>query len=468
VIQSSTTTTAIAVTAVGTRALSIQGAIPVVLGANGGTTVTTTLVALTFLRQREEFRRALGASSIHDFYNWLALLILVAVKYLGSLLKLLMVGRARDVLTRAVGRNQYLAMASGMGVTVLTQSSTITTSVLVPFAGAGILSPKQIYPVTVGANLGTTFTVVFAAFAPVGQDAQIGLQAAFGNVTERSHPDEARRRPRRQGLTVCSWSWPDHDGGKEDSASDAPARCAGVPSTSARGPSSPLHGKATDVGMDVFIIGITGRIGRLLAGELRDCDDTVRGLVRRGPDGADLAVDGIRTYVGDIATLTSPELADAVRGADVIVFTAGSNGGARNVTEAVDLHGVEKAVEAGRLAGVPRFALVSVFPEAWRERDLPEDEEYYFAAKKDAEVALTHSDLDWLVLRPSLLTDGPVTGRVSLGPAERHGQIGRRDVAVTLALLLHEPRIHRTILELNEGSTPTRSAIERCLRSVAD
>jgi sodium-dependent phosphate cotransporter len=65
------------------------------------------------------------------------------------------------------------------GVTVLTQSSTVTNSVLVPFAGAGILTPAQVYPVTVGANLGTTFTTVFAAFAVVGQDAKIGLQAAF-------------------------------------------------------------------------------------------------------------------------------------------------------------------------------------------------------------------------------------------------------------------------------------------------
>lgn len=104
---------------------------------------------------------------------------LAAVYYLGKLLKLLMVGRARDILTKAVGRNAYLAMASGMGVTVLTQSSTITNSVLVPFAGAGVLTPAQVYPVTVGANLGTTFTTVFAAFAVVGQDAKIGLQAAF-------------------------------------------------------------------------------------------------------------------------------------------------------------------------------------------------------------------------------------------------------------------------------------------------
>jgi sodium-dependent phosphate cotransporter len=106
-------------------------------------------------------------------------LILVAVHFLGKLLKLLMVGRARDIPIKAVGRNAYLTMASGMGVTVITQSSTITTSVLVPFAGAGILVPRQIYPVTVSANLGTTCTVVFAAFAVVGQDAKIGLQAAF-------------------------------------------------------------------------------------------------------------------------------------------------------------------------------------------------------------------------------------------------------------------------------------------------
>ncbi len=250
-IQSSTTTTAIAVTAVGSGALSIEGAIPIILGANVGTTVTTSLVALTFIGNRDEFRRALGASTVHDFYNWLALLvffpveliwhplqrvsealtdalygtdwlpnpahfnivrsatrpveqaviqasahlsetlgplftivigallILVAVRYLGKLLKLLMVGRARAVLVRAVGRNPYLAMASGMGVTVVTQSSTITTSVLVPFAGTGILTPAQVYPVVVGSNLGTTFTVVFAAFASVGQDARIGLQAAF-------------------------------------------------------------------------------------------------------------------------------------------------------------------------------------------------------------------------------------------------------------------------------------------------
>jgi sodium-dependent phosphate cotransporter len=109
-----------------------------------------------------------------------ALAILLVVKYLGKLLKLLMVGRARHILTRAAGGNEYLAMGTGLGATFITQSSTITASILVPFAGAGILTTKQLYPVTVGANIGTTFTALLAAFALFGEPgAKLGLQAAF-------------------------------------------------------------------------------------------------------------------------------------------------------------------------------------------------------------------------------------------------------------------------------------------------
>lgn len=100
-----------------------------------------------------------------------------------------------------------------------------------------------------------------------------------------------------------------------------------------------------------------------------------------------------------------------------------------------------------------------MLPESWRERDLGEEVEYYFAVKKNSDNALSRSDLDWLILRPSLLLDGPGVGTVSLGPAEFHGQIDRHDVAGTLAELLHEPRIGRQILEVNTGSTPIEEAV---------
>ncbi len=217
--------------------------------------------------------------------------------------------------------------------------------------------------------------------------------------------------------------------------------------------------------MDVFIIGITGGIGDLLARKLRSRGDTVHGLVRRDDQQAALAAQGVQATLGDLAGMTVEELAAAFGGVDVIVFSAGSNGGSREVTKAIDGDGVVKAIDAARLAGVERFVLVSVLPESWRERDLGDEVEYYFAVKKGADVAVSRSELNWLILRPSLLVDDPGIGTVSLGPAEFHGQIAREDVAATLAELLHEPRIGRQILELNTGSTPIQEAVRANVRS---
>lgn len=216
--------------------------------------------------------------------------------------------------------------------------------------------------------------------------------------------------------------------------------------------------------MNVFIIGITGSVGGLLARKLLSRRVTVHGLVRREDQQAELTAQGVNARVGDLASMSADELAAAFGDTDAIVFSAGSNGSSREVTKAIDGDGVVKAVEAARLAGVDRFVLVSVLPESWRERDLGEEVEYYFAVKKDADIALSRSDLDWLILRPSLLLDEPGIGTVSLGPAEFHGQIARDDVAETLAELLHEPRIGRQILELNSGSTPIRTAVQANLR----
>lgn len=212
--------------------------------------------------------------------------------------------------------------------------------------------------------------------------------------------------------------------------------------------------------MDVFIIGITGGIGGLLAQKLRARGDAVHGLVRRDDQQVDLQTQGFNTRVGDLSGTTVEELAATIGKVDTVVFAAGSNGGRKEVTKAIDGDGVRNAINAAHLAGVERFALVSVLPESWRERDLSEEVEYYFAVKKETDIALSRSNLNWLILRPSLLLDGPGAGRVSLGPAEAHGQITRDDVASTLAELIHEPRIGWQILELNTGPTPIEEAVQ--------
>jgi NAD(P)H-binding len=80
-----------------------------------------------------------------------------------------------------------------------------------------------------------------------------------------------------------------------------------------------------------------------------------------------------------------------------------------------------------------------------------------------ADVELVHSGLDWVILRPSALTDDPGTGSVSLSMAELHTEISRDDVAATIAVLLHSPGVRRRILEVTRGKTTIASAVTALL-----
>ncbi|MDP9843503.1 NAD(P)H-binding protein [Streptosporangium lutulentum] len=212
--------------------------------------------------------------------------------------------------------------------------------------------------------------------------------------------------------------------------------------------------------MKVFIIGVSGAVGGLLARNLTGRGDDVSGLVRHDEQRANLSARGVDARVGELADMTADSLASMLNGIDAVVYTAGSNGGAKEVTSAIDGEGVVKALEATRRAGVNRFVLVSVLPEAGRGQDLDGDAEFYFAVKKLIDVTVSESDLDWLILRPSMLVDRTGIGAIALGPAQPHDEISREDVAATLAELLHEPRIRRQILELNQGPTPIAKAIQ--------
>ncbi|WP_285042305.1 NAD(P)H-binding protein [Plantibacter sp. LMC-P-059a] len=214
----------------------------------------------------------------------------------------------------------------------------------------------------------------------------------------------------------------------------------------------------------VFIFGISGRVGRLLASRLRTRGMTVSGLTRSSQQAAALQTDGVTTVSGELALAGTEEIAAMVSGFDVVVFTAGSNAGHPDVTDAIDDAALGRVSEA--LSGTrTRLILLSVLPEAWRERSLSDEEEHYFAVKKRAEVALTREPIDWIILRPSLLTDGPGRGTVALGPAELHDEIAREDVAAVLEALVLEPTISRRILELNEGPTAVTEAVGRVARS---
>ncbi|MGD9170889.1 MAG: Na/Pi symporter [Candidatus Thiodiazotropha sp.] len=250
-IQSSSTVTSIIVGLVA-GGMPVEIAIPMVMGANIGTTVTNTIVSLGMVRQGEDFRRAFAAATIHDFFNVLSVviflplevmfgflekmgaylaslmvggesmsvkgfnfikplvkpplnllkdtfgsmgfsdlivgavliilgitLIFFVITAIGKILKVVMVGKAKVILHNAVGRGPVSGITSGTLITVLVQSSSTTTSLIVPLAGSGVFSLRQVYPFTLGANIGTTITALLAATAVTGANAIFALQIAL-------------------------------------------------------------------------------------------------------------------------------------------------------------------------------------------------------------------------------------------------------------------------------------------------
>lgn len=93
------------------------------------------------------------------------LLLFFSILYMGKLLKLAIVGQAKTLLHKAIGRGSLVGIFSGMFVTTLVQSSSTTTSLIVPLAGTGLLTLEEVYPFTLGANIGTCITALIAATA---------------------------------------------------------------------------------------------------------------------------------------------------------------------------------------------------------------------------------------------------------------------------------------------------------------
>lgn len=229
--------------------LPLANAVPMIMGANIGTTVTNTIVSLAHMGRRDEFRRAFEAATCHDFFNFIAVAMFLplelatgylrrsatwltshvggfgGVEYespldavlkaglapLKSVIALVPAQRAQAILTilvsgaliftalllvvrvmrsametrveafvtRVFGRHVLLSLAVGAVVTVMVQSSSITTSLLVPLAGAGVVSLSAVFPITVGANIGTTMTALLASLGASGPNAEAGLSIAL-------------------------------------------------------------------------------------------------------------------------------------------------------------------------------------------------------------------------------------------------------------------------------------------------
>jgi sodium-dependent phosphate cotransporter len=105
--------------------------------------------------------------------------VLAVIYGLNILLKKVVTGRARRLFNAAIGKNGALAVLSGLVTTLIVQSSTLTTVLIVPMAGAGIFTLAQVYPFTLGANIGTPITALMSATAITGDYQVVALQIAI-------------------------------------------------------------------------------------------------------------------------------------------------------------------------------------------------------------------------------------------------------------------------------------------------
>ena len=255
-VQSSSFTTSMTVAFVAAGSISINHAIPIIMGANIGTSVTNILVSLAHVRHRLEFRRSFGAAVVHDFFNVLSVLLFLPLEHafgfiskftgwvaqsldgtklfhedataqmgllkklfsllgkgakwlaidvaglsptiggaviagaaivilflslwmLVKLLRGLLQGHLSGVFDRTLFRNPATAFFVGIVITAAVQSSSVTTSLIVPLVAASILKLKQAYPFTLGANIGTTITAMLAA---LGTGSAAAMACAFGHL----------------------------------------------------------------------------------------------------------------------------------------------------------------------------------------------------------------------------------------------------------------------------------------------
>lgn len=246
IIQSSSTTTSMTVAVVASGALSLQSAIPIIIGANVGTTITATVVAFNHIFRRKEFQRALSAATVNGFFNILTaafilpleyytnflsrlssaiaalfftrretipngepawglqrladyvsnhlsdyplptalgavLLLFASIYWLGIVLKSLFMFNVGKKMDEVLFGTRYKSLFWGVFSTALLQSSSVTISFTVPLVANKKASLRQVFPFIMGANVGTTFTALFASLSNVGASLSIAVAHFLFNL----------------------------------------------------------------------------------------------------------------------------------------------------------------------------------------------------------------------------------------------------------------------------------------------
>ncbi|KAG7193112.1 uncharacterized protein KQ657_001229 [Scheffersomyces spartinae] len=215
----------------------------------------------------------------------------------------------------------------------------------------------------------------------------------------------------------------------------------------------------------IILFGANGNIGRLFLKLTASTSHQITGVIQNPDQREHLTT--LNTNASfetlSLALATSKDIQDLMTSHDAVVFTVGSRG--KNLLQ-VDLDATVKAFEAATAANIKRFILISaVYAESrafWKDSPILN----YYIAKHYADRILEDEfpNLDYTILKPTLLTDGEGTGKVRILPpargdgSDQPGSIDRIDVARVMLSILNEPSTFKASYNFANGDVPIDKA----------
>ena len=212
----------------------------------------------------------------------------------------------------------------------------------------------------------------------------------------------------------------------------------------------------------IVVVGAHGRTGKLIVKQLAAAGDSVVATIRNPRHMAEMIKLGAEVVMLDLEKSTGPMFAAMFKGADAVVFAAGSGTGE---TSEIDSKGVRKTLGATKKAGVKRYLAISSIGAStgmklsgeWATAEMKD----YYKHKRAAGKAITASGLDWTILEPGELTEGKATGKVTMSfDAIAEKSISRADVAAVAVAALSSPKTIGKALQLTSGKVAIADAIK--------
>lgn len=214
--------------------------------------------------------------------------------------------------------------------------------------------------------------------------------------------------------------------------------------------------------MRIIVIGASGRTGSLVVKALIATRHNVVGTIRSAKHMPALVKAGAEAALIDLETSGFDDIVFVMKGADAVVFAAGSAAGE---TSELDRTGTLRTVRAAEKAGVKRYVSISAIGTSTglSTRTMSDEMKDYYKQKRAAGKHITGSTLDWTIIEPSELTDEKPAGKVTLTEAaiDEPTAISRADVAAVTAAVLAEPKTIGHVYQLAAGKTAIKTALTK-------